>query len=370
MAMRIGIEGISLLFHRTGTSTYTHELVQHLRRLGQGDTVVLFSRNQWSTGGSYHEISYADRVANLLYKDYRLPWRLAAEHIDVYHSPRDMGLPAPGRLPCPSVITLHDIILVRLAGQYYSPARARLYERRLRSRIEGADHIITVSEFSRGDIIDWSGLPPDKVSVVYNGVSDAFRPVDDEEVLEEARFRYGLPRRYILCVGSTEPRKNIRRAIEAFGQLRRLEPGIGLVVTGVDYCGVGPEEAFAGMSLDGVHLAGYVQDGDMPAVMSGAELLFFPSLYEGFGLPPLEAMACGVPVVAASATSVPEVTGDAAVLVDPRSISGMAGALEMVLGSEDLRQELVAKGFERARGFSWRRTAEETRTIYEKVLGR
>lgn len=370
MAMRIGIEGLPLLFHRTGTSTYTHELVQHLRRLGLGDTVVLFSRNQRSAGGSYHDISYADRVANLLYKDYRLPWKLAAERIDIYHSPRDMGLPVPGRLPCPSVVTLHDIILVRLARDYYSAARARLYERRLRGRLAGADHIITVSEFSRSDILDWSGIDPGKVSVVYNGVSSAFRPMADESLQEEVRSRYNLPRRYILCMGSTEPRKNIRRAIEAYNQLRRVEPGVSLAVTGVDYCGVGAGEAFAGLPLEGVLLAGYVRDADMPAVLAGAELLFFPSLYEGFGLPPLEAMACGVPVVTSSGSSLPEVVGDAAVLVDPLSISGMAGALEMVLGSEELRNELVEKGLDRARQFTWQRTAAETRKIYEQVLGK
>lgn len=369
MAMRIGIEGLPLLFHRTGTSTYTHELVQHLRRLGLGDTVMLFSRNQRHQGGSYHDISYADRVANLLYKDYRLPWKLAAERIDIYHSPRDMGLPTPGHLPCRSVITLHDIILVRRARDYYSGPRARLYERRLRRRLVEADHVITISEFSRSDILDWSGLDPDKVTVVYDGVSEIFKPVEDEELLETVRHRYGLPRRYILCVGSTEPRKNIRRAIEAYTELRRMEPGVSLVVTGVDYCGVGPDQSFAGLPLDGVFLAGYVSDADMPLVLGGAELLFFPSLYEGFGLPPLEAMACGVPVVTSNVSSLPEVVGEAAVLVDPLSVSGMAGALEMVLGSESLRQELVEKGFKRARRFSWQRTAEETRQIYEKVLG-
>lgn len=356
------------MFHRTGTSTYTHELVQHLRRLNLGDKVILFGRNQRGGGESYHKISYAERVANLFYKEYRLPLELAERGIDIYHSPRDMGLPEPSRLPCPSVITLHDIILIRLAGDYYSPARARLYEGRLKSRVEKADHVITVSQYSRDDILEWAGIDPHKVSVVYNGVSEKFRPAMDEYLLDEVRSRYGLPLRFILCVGSTEPRKNIRRAIQAFGELRRLEPGVSLVVTGVDYCRVGPGEAFAGLPLDGVVFAGYVGDADMPAVLSSAELLFFPSLYEGFGLPPLEAMACGVPVVTSRSSSVPEVVADAAVLVDPRSIGEMAGALEMVLNSGSLRAELVEKGQKRAAQFRWEKTALETRKIYDQVL--
>jgi glycosyltransferase involved in cell wall biosynthesis len=366
--MRIGIEGLSLLFHRTGTSTYAHELVQHLRRLNWGDTVILFARNQHNAGGSYHGISYAERAANLLYRDYRLPNELAEKRIDIYHSPRDMGLPPPGRLPCPSVVTLHDIILVRLACDYYGPRRARFYASRLLSRIRAADHILTVSEFSRRDILDWTGLPAEKVDVVYNGVSEKFTPVDDEAELDRVRERYGLPPRYILCVGSTEPRKNVRRAIEAFAGLRRLEAGVALVVTGVDYCRVRPEEAFSGLPLDGVLFAGYVEDDDMPALLSAAELLFFPSLYEGFGLPPLEAMACGTPVLTSNRTSIPEVVQDAAMLVDPEKPDEMAAGLEMLLGSASLREELIEKGKQRAAYFKWEKAALETRKIYQKVI--
>ncbi|MBE0428415.1 MAG: glycosyltransferase family 4 protein [Thermoleophilia bacterium] len=366
--MRIGIEGLPLLFHRTGTSTYTHELVQNLRRLHKDDTVVLFARNQRGAGDSYHKISYAERALNLFYKEYRLPLELGSERIDIYHSPRDMGLPSPKRVACPCLMTLHDVVLVRLARDYYSRAHARIYESRLRKRLETADHIITVSEFSRNDILDWSGIDPDKVSVVHNGVSGKFGPVTDEAALEEVRRRYGLPRRFILSLGSTEPRKNITRAIQAYSEIRRMEPGTGLVVTGVDYSGVQPRKAFSGLPMEGVNFSGYISDTDMPALISAAEILFFPSLYEGFGLPPLEAMACGTPVVTSNTTSIPEMVGDAAVMVDPADVAGMAAALEMVLNSEDLRAELVKKGFERATRFSWASTAEETKKIYKKVV--
>lgn len=366
--MIIGIEGLSLLYHRTGTSTYTHELVQNLRRLGLGDRVILFGRNQKAAGSSYHDISYAERAANLLYKQYRLPGELTNRHIDIFHSPRDMGLPDPSGLPCPSVMTLHDIILIRMASDYYSRLRARLYEKRLLERVGAVDHIITVSEFSKRDLVDWSGIDPGRVSVVYNGVSERFRTVDDEDALAAVRSRYSLPPQFVLCLGSTEPRKNIRSAIEAFQQLGRVEPGLQLVVTGVDYRALSPEKAFAGYNLNGVHFAGYIADADMPALYNLADVFLFPSLYEGFGLPPLEAMACGTPVVTSSATCLPEVIGDAAMLVDPEDGAGFAGAVEMVISSGEVRSELIEKGRARAAAFTWRRMAEETRRIYEQVI--
>lgn len=366
--MRIGIEGLPLLFYRTGTSTYTHELVQHLRQLETGDLVILFARDQRMAGGSYHNISYAERLANYWYKEHRLPRELTGRGVEVYHSPRDMGMPSPPKLDCPTVMTLHDIILVRSARDYYRRGRARLYEKRLLKRVLDVDHIITVSEFSRSDIIDWSGVSEDKVSVVYNGVSSRFRRVSDQDQLDEVRGRYGLPVRYVVAVGSTEPRKNIRTAIEAYAMFRRLRPDVKLVVTGVDYCRIGPGEAFGGLDLEGVTFAGYVHDFDMPAILSQAAALLFPSLYEGFGLPPLEAMACGTPVITANLTSIPEVTGDAAVLVNPRSAAEVAGALEMVLESSAVREELVEKGFRRAARFSWEKTARETRKIYQSLL--
>ena len=139
-------------------------------------------------------------------------------------------------------------------------------------------------------------------------------------------------------------------------------------MTGVDYCRVGPDKAFSGLDLEGVHFAGYVHDKDMPAIYSLAEVLVFPSQYEGFGLPPLEAMACGTPVVTSNTTSIPEITGNAAMLVDPESTAEIAGALEMVLSSSEIRADLIEKGLSRVETFSWRRCAEETRDLYQRVL--
>ena len=366
--MRIGIEGLLLLFHRNGTSTYTHELVQNLRRLNLGDQVMLFARNQRMKGSSFLNISHTERAANYFYKEYQLPKELAEREIEIYHSPRGMGLPETSRQPCPSVMTLHDIILVRLASDYYSPTRARVFERRLREMVESVDHIITASEYSRIDILDWSGIDPAKVSVIYNGVADNFRPVTDDAKLSAVSDRYQLPPRFALHVGSSEPRKNMRAAIKAINQLRCMRPDVQLVIMGVDYHRVGSDEAFAGLDLGNVHFVDYIHDIDMPTVYSLAEVLVYPSLYEGFGLPPLEAMACGTPVVTSNLTSIPEIVGDAAVLVDPTDTTELAGALEAVLSSSDLQAELIKKGKKHVIGYSWRTCAIETRKIYERVL--
>ncbi len=366
--MRIGIEGLPLLFHRTGTSTYTHELVQNLRRLNLGDQVMLFARNQRKGGSSYHDISYRERLANYFYKEYRLPQELAEHGIEIYHSPRDMGLPSTSRLPCLTIMTLHDIILVRRALDYYSPSRAKMYERRLREKVAEVDHVVTISDFSRRDILDWCGIEASRVSVVYDGLSEKFKPVIDESHLAAASNRYQLPPRYILSVGSTEPRKNLRTAIKAFNQIHRVHGELQLVITGVDYCRIRPEKAFAGLDLTGVHFAGYIHDDDMAAVYTMAEVLLFPSLYEGFGLPPLESMACGTPVVTSNSTAIPEIVGDAAILVDPLNATEIAGALEMVLSSTEVRVELVEKGKDKATKYHWRICAEETRKIYQRVI--
>jgi glycosyltransferase involved in cell wall biosynthesis len=265
-------------------------------------------------------------------------------------------------------MTLHDIILVRLAADYYSPVRARLYEQRLLSRVREVDHIITISEYSKQDIIAWSGIDPDKVSIVYDGVAERFRPVTDDSELAAVRMKYKLPHNFILCVGSTEPRKNTVTSIEACNRVRALHPDLQLVATGVDYTGITPLKAFAGQDLSGVLFPGYIHDDDMPALYTLANILLFPSLYEGFGLPPLEAMACGTPVITANTTSLPEVVADAAIKVNPIDGDGIAAALELLLSSDSLRDELVAKGKARASVFTWAATARDTHVIYERLV--
>jgi glycosyltransferase involved in cell wall biosynthesis len=220
------------------------------------------------------------------------------------------------------------------------------------------------------DLIERYGTEPDKITVVYPGYDEAtFQPVRDEEVIEAVKARYGIAGDYILFVGTLQPRKNLIRLVKAFADCRSPIADCRLVIAGKK--GWLYQEIFRRVEELGLEkkvvFTGYVPEGDLPALLSGAHLFVFPSLYEGFGLPVLEAMACGTPVVCSNASSLPEVAGDAALMVDPLDVEGLATAMERVLSDEELRAELTERGFKQARKFSWERCARETLAVLERA---
>ncbi len=217
--------------------------------------------------------------------------------------------------------------------------------------------MITVSEFSRLRLIDYLQIPPEKIVTIANGVDERFhRP--SRATIEQVHLRYDLPRRYVLYIGSLEGRKNLPRLLAAWRQLRGRLEGYSLVLCGVR-SHVFRDAGLADLPPD-VKLAGYVADEHLPALYAGAVLFVCPSIYEGFGLTVLEAMACGTPVVCSQTTSLPEVAGDAAVLVDPLEVDSIANGLERALTEKALRNELVDRGFARVEGFRWEKTAQRT----------
>jgi glycosyltransferase involved in cell wall biosynthesis len=271
--------------------------------------------------------------------------------------------------PRRSVVTVHDL------GYLFYPEAHRLLDRlyldlSTRYNARAASHLIADSSATKRDLIERYGIKPDKITVVYPGYDEAtFQPVKDEAAIEAVKARYGIAGDYILFVGTLQPRKNLARLIEAFADCRLPIADCRLVIAGKK--GWLYEEIFQQveeLGLEGsVVFTDYVPEGDLPALLSGARLFVFPSLYEGFGLPVLEAMACGTPVVCSSASSLPEVVGDAAVLVDPMDVKGLAMAIERVLGDEELRAKLIEHGFEQAKKFSWERCARETLDVLESV---
>jgi len=232
------------------------------------------------------------------------------------------------------------------------------------------DAVITDSQVSRADIVHYLKVSPDKVTVIYPGVSSTCHPMPAAEAAEVGR-RHGLPASYLLYLGSVEKRKNVHGLLRAYALLRQRGESRPLVVAGIQRSNAsGLPRLVQELDLQGhVLFAGYVPDADLPAVYSGADLFVFPSLYEGFGLPPLEAMACGTPVVCSDAGSLPEVVGDAAVMVDPKDTEALAEAMYRVLADRELREELRQKGLARARQFTWEKAARETVAVYRKVLG-
>ena len=228
--------------------------------------------------------------------------------------------------------------------------------------------MIAVSEFTRADVTDLYGLDPDKVVAIPNGVGGAFRPVAD--AADRVHDRFGIDRPYVLCVGALQARKNVPLAIQAYALLMGRGTECELVVAGGDRGGrLDVLDAILRERLTGrVHLVGHVDDAELPALYSGARALVFPSLYEGFGLPALEAMACGTPVIASNTTGLAEAVGDAGLTIDPHSAQELAEALGRVLNDDALRARLVAAGHARAAEYTWERAARATAEIYRAAL--
>jgi glycosyltransferase involved in cell wall biosynthesis len=283
---------------------------------------------------------------------------------DLYHATEHLLMPMRR---VPTVLTVHDLIF-RIFPQHhkrlnywYLNATMPLYCRR-------ANAIIAVSQATRRDLVRLYGLDPAKITVVDEAAAPHFAPATPAQVAA-VRARYHLPERYVLHVGTIEPRKNLSRLLEAAHRLRQAGEDVRLVVVGNrGWLYEGFFQRLEELALgDAVQLAGYVPDADLPALYSAATLAAVPSLYEGFGLPVLEAMACGTPVVCSAASSLPEVGGDAARYFDPGDTPAMADALLAVWRDAELQEAMRGQGLARAAQFSWQRTAAETMKVYEQV---
>lgn len=265
------------------------------------------------------------------------------------------------------VVTIHDVV-----PYVYPETHARLTNTLFRHYIPRTlrfvDHIMTVSEASKRDIVRFYHVDPDKVCVIYSGVSPIFRPAPPSAIVD-VRERYGIPANYILTVGALQARKNLETLFAAYRVLRQRGLPHRLVVVGRKaWKTEGMFQSLRELGLeDEVTLTDYVDDRDLPALYSGAAAFAFPSLYEGFGLPPLEAMACGTPVVTSNASSLPEVVGDAGIMVDPRDVEGFANALDRLLNDEALYQQCRTKGLQHASRFTWERAAQQHLALYRML---
>jgi glycosyltransferase involved in cell wall biosynthesis len=343
----------------TGVQRYALELAKGLDRLidhGVIDyerypIVLLAPKRTRNYELNLKHISLRDvgRLGGNLWGQLELPYYARSK---ILWSPTNTGPISHKR----HVVTIHDTSVLD-HPEWFSTKYAAWHRFLLPRLAKLAMRILTVSEFSRRRLAEVVGLDPEKIGVVPAGVDPRFKPVQPK-VIESVRKRLDLPRDYVLAVGNLEPRKNIAGLLKAWSLLlshQKVSGHIHLVLTG------GQASIFrdAGLSSlpDKVILTGYVRDEDLPALYSGALAFVYPSLYEGFGLPPLEAMACGVPVVASGSTSIPEVTRDAALLVDPLDIESIANGLQLVLNDDILRESLRTRGFARAKLFNWNEPA-------------
>lgn len=377
--MRIAIDYTAALQQRAGIGRYTRGLVQSLSQLDANSEYVLLV-----SGRSYQEnripplspnfrlkyLPLSHRWTTALWHRLRLPIPadLFTGRVDLFHSP-DFVLPPLRRGK--KILTIHDLSFYRYP-QGAEPSLLWYLKGAVPRSVTRADFIFADSQCTKKDLVEILNVPQEKVAVIYPGVDARFRPDDDHRYQTILRAKYGLESPFILSVGTIEPRKNYPRLIQAF-QLLRAEYKIPhqLIIVGgrgwlfhdiyqeVERLGIG----------DSVRFLGYVPEEDLRALYRGAEVFAFPSHYEGFGLPPLEAMACGVPTVVSNTSSLPEVVGDAALMVSPDDIKGLAEALYRLLSDDALRAELRKEGLEQAQKFSWEKTGEDVLAHYRRIAG-
>jgi glycosyltransferase involved in cell wall biosynthesis len=367
--MRIGVEVSSLVFRRTGVGHYIARLVRALLDRDDGQEYQLFShtaidRNDPCLRGAAVVEAHLE-TSRWVWMQTSLPRALARARVDVCHFTDSL---APLWQPVPGVVHIHDASIF-LLPQYHPLLRRVGRSSLLPTVARRSRAVVTVSETSRADLVEVLRIPPDKVHVVHGAAPPEFRPVQDEQVLASVREKYALPSEFILTVGALEPRKNLARLVRTCARLRRHGyPHEAVLVGPHGWHMEGLKREMSAWRND-IRMLGYVPTEDLPPLYSLATVFAYPSLYEGFGLPAVEAMTCGAPVIAGDRGALPEVCGNAALLVDPTSEDELTHGLRQLLDDRALRQELRARGFERARRFAWARSAEQMVRVYETVAG-
>ncbi len=298
----------------------------------------------------------------------RLPWRLWRDRLDLFHATHYVLPPLPrGR----AVVTIHDIIHL-LYPQFLPSRAAHLYARAMiRRALRRADRIITVSYNSKRDLVDYFSVPPSRIEVIYNGVSPRFRPDVPAEERERVARRHGLPSPYLLFLGGEKPHKNLQGVVRAFAEARRrAELPHALALAGPPPRNPARLEALiSALDLSGrVFRPGLVAEEDLPGLVAGADVLLYPTLYEGFGLPVVEAMACGTPVLTSATSALQEIAGGYAYLVDPMDIDAIARGIVALATDEKTRTDFRELGKKRALDFSWDKAAEKTLEVYRAAL--
>lgn len=372
--MRVCIDVSAAVHRRAGLGRYAHELTAALVQDATHEYVAFYHQR-----GQAHLDPPLDRLPRITTSLSVKPWRLITllahlaqvgmdnrfPGVDLFHATEHL---LPKLKHIPAVFTLHDLIF------RFDPASHKLLNRiylglMAPQFLRAAQAIIAVSECTKRDAVRLYNVPPEKICVIYEGVDPRFKPIADADKLAAVRLKYNLPERFILHVGTIEPRKNLPRLFEAL-QLStfHLPPSTGhLVLAGKKGWLTAKTFERAKELGESVIFAGYVADEDLPALYNLADLLVMPSVYEGFGLPVLEAMACGTPVACSNVSSLPEIAGDAALLFDPRDVRSIAQALERGLTDFELRAELRARGLARAARFTWGEAARRTRQLYTAV---
>ncbi len=386
MTFHIGLDYTAAVRQSAGIGRYTREMVGALVALSTdpnspayhlfvADAVKQTLPPTPGANFTWHPTRLSERWLTRLWYRLRLPLpvELWTGPLHLFHAP-DFFLP-PVRRQTRTVVTIYDLSFVRQPETVMPGMMQHLTEWVPRS-VAQADHVIAISEATRQDLIELYQTPPAKISVLYPAVTSDFQPLTNPQELAAVRHKYGLGENpFILSVGTLQPRKNYQRLIQAFAQMGEINNPNGslplrLVIVGSK--GWQYEQIFAEVTkldlTNRVHFLGFVADSDLPTLYNAASLFVYPSLYEGFGIPALEALACGIPVIASNLSALPEVVGEAGVLVDPYHVDALAAAMTRLLGDADLKLRLRAAGLAQAAKFTWVGMAAKLLKVYHSLL--
>ncbi len=375
--MRIALNGTALLSPLTGVGRYTQQLAEGLK---QHVDLSIFYGNHWSNDkirtAPVKNIATYKKIAGLLIPKARIVSRIAQQYkftkgqntikSDLYHEPNFLSYKFKG----PTVLTVHDLSWIRYPGTHPKD-RIAMMDRYFLPSLERAQKIITDSEFIKTEIISTFNIPPEKIQSIGLGVENDFKPKLNTETLGTLKKHDLGFKNYILALGTLEPRKNLQLALESFLSLpQAIRKQYPLVLVGMlGWKTSNFEKLIEPLLKTGeVRQLGYVSRQELIDITASAKMLIYPSIYEGFGLPPLEAMACGTPVIASNVSSIPEVVGDAGLLIDPHDSTQLKEAILAMINDDDLSTRLSKAGLAQSKNFSWEQCTHNTIAIYKDVL--
>jgi len=372
--MKIGIDARAAKWYRgTGIGTYSYQLIRSLNKIDNYNDYMIYVPEDCKLTIPFKENFHINNIKqnnqNNFWNEVNIPNILTDNCMDIYHVPQN-GIGLPTTKNCPFVITLHDMIPYKMpetVGDQY----LKIFNEKFPSIIPLCDGIITVSQYSKEDIIKAFNYPREKIYVTYLASEDIYKPYDKALSKSIIKKNYSITGDYILYIGGFSPRKNILGLLESFSMLLpKLKKDIKLVIAGSKgkSYDIYMKRVQDLQIEDKVIFPGFISMDNMPFMYNACELFVYPSFYEGFGLPPIEAMACGVPVIASNVTSIPEIVKDSTLLVNPYDINDLSKKMYDVLFDNDLRQGLITKGLKRASTLTWEHTAAATLNAYKSIL--
>lgn len=371
--MKIGVDARAARWYRgTGIGTYTYQIIYNICKLDKINTYTYFlpdnNNSDLDLNKNINVNVIDDRSKDTFWEDVYIPNVISDMSIDVYFVPQN-GIGLPSEKNCKFFITLHDVIPYKMP-ETVGPQYLEIYLREIPKLLNRVDGIITVSNYSKEDISKTLGFDESKIHVTHLAAEDFYYPMDKETCMSFVKRNYGIEEDFILYVGGFSPRKNIKGIIQAFSLLKeKYKSPIKLVILGkkgrsyYDY----RDLAYKLNLKDDVVFTGYVPVEELPIFYNAAKIFIYPSFYEGFGLPPLEAMACGTPTIASNKTSIPEVLGDDALYIDPYDVDDIKEKMLLLLSDQNLYNKMILKSLKRSSIYSWKKTTIETIEILSNL---